>query len=174
MRKALFALALVTFAVVGFAQGMDQSPPQQVKDLGWMVGKWTGTMDMDMDGQKTHMTVDVDIAFEFKFLKMTSVMDMQVVKMNEISYVFWDAKASKYAIHTYTDFADTPRIESGDMKDGALVTESLPWVVGGMPEPTVGRSTMKKVTDSEISTMLEFKQGDKWVVVATGTMKKKS
>ncbi|MBS1709384.1 MAG: DUF1579 family protein [Armatimonadetes bacterium] len=173
MRKVFSALALFCLAVAGHAQAMDQEPPKEIKDLSWMVGTWTGTMPMEMEGQKMDVKSSVVVSMDLKFLKMVTVNDMGFFKLNEVTYVYWDAKAKKYAMNTFTDMADTPRYEDGDLKDGALVTVSKPWDVPGMPGPTTSRSTIKKVSDTEITVTLEFKQDDKWVQVMKGNMKKK-
>ncbi|MBX3111443.1 MAG: DUF1579 family protein [Fimbriimonadaceae bacterium] len=173
MRKVLSALALTCLVAASFAQAPDQEPPKEIKDLSWLVGTWTGTSAMDMEGQKADVQVSVTVTMDMKFIKMVSVNDMGFFKLNEVTYLHWDAKAKKYGMSSYTDMADTPRVEEGEYKDGALVTVSKPWDVPGMPEPTTSRSTMKKVSDTEITIILEFKQGDKWVQVMKGNVKKK-
>lgn len=174
MRKLFPAIALFCLAVAAHAQAPDQEPPKEIKDLSWMVGTWTGTMPMEMEGQKMDVKASVVVTMDMKFLKLVTVNDMGFFKLNEVTYAYWDAKAKKYAMNTYTDMADTPRYEDGDYKDGALVTVSKPWEVPGMAEPTTSQSTIKKVSDTEITVILEFKQGDKWVTVMKGNMKKKA
>ena len=172
MRKVFSALALLCLVVAGHAQAMDQEPPKEVKDLSWMVGKWTGTMPMEMQGQKMDVKATVTVTMDLKFIKLVTLNDMGFFKLNEVTYLHWDADAKKYGMTTFTDMADTPRYEDGTLKDGALVTVSKPWAVPGMPGPTTSRSTIKKVSDTEITVILEFKEGDKWTQVMKGNMKK--
>jgi hypothetical protein len=54
------------------------------------------------------------------------------------------------------------------------VMESEPWMVAGMPAPTASRMTITKKSDTEISALMEFKQGNDWVKISEGTLKKKT
>ncbi len=173
MRKSSVLIALLGLAVFARAQEMNPEPPKEISDLSWMVGKWSGDMEFTFGGQTSPLTMTIDASLELKFLKMVTVNDVQGFKMNEVAYIHWDAKSKQYTMTSFTDLADTPRIQSGAFKDGAIVMVSQPWEVAGAGA-TVSRSTVKKVSDKEISFTLEFKDGDSWTTAMKGTLKKKS
>ena len=85
----------------------------------------------------------------------------------------WDAKEKKFVSWTFTNYAPMPRVDKGTMTGNTFVSISEPWDAPGM-EGTVGRFTMIKKSDSEMTFVLEFKEGDSWSKVADGGYKKKT
>lgn len=146
--------------------------PAEIKKLGWMVGEWTGTIKMNMQGMEFESQSTMKNEFEGQFLKSASVMDMMGMKMTETMYMGWNAAKNRYESYAFSNFSPKPRIEYGTMEGDKMTMTSEPWEVGG-EAPTVGRGTMTKKSDTEIHFILEFKEGDKWVKVGEGTYKKK-
>lgn len=151
----------------------EMEAPAELKSLAWMVGTWEGNMSMDMEGMKMESKTTMKCVMEGMFLRQDFVMEAQGMKMTEVGYLGWDAEKKKYCMYTFASWAPTPRIEWGEIKGNDFVSISEPWA-SGMPEKTVSRATLKKVSDREVSFLLEFKMGDKWTKVGTGTFKKKA
>lgn len=172
MRKILALLLVVVTCVSAIAQPPMEAPAE-LKSLGWMVGTWEGTISMDIEGMKMEAKTTMKCASEGMFIRQDFTMDAEGMKMSEVSYIGWDAEKKKYSMYTFASWAPTPRIEWGEFKGNDFVSISEPWA-SGMPEKTVSRSTLKKVSNSEVGFVLEFKMGDKWVKVGSGTFKKKA
>ena len=95
---------------------------------------------------------------------------MMGMKMVERSFVCWNEAKETFTMYTFADFAALPRIEHGKVKDGVWTTLSEPWAVPGM-DNVVSRSTVTIKGDKLVMTV-EFKNGDKWDPVGTGSYTK--
>jgi len=140
--------------VSAFAQSFD--PPQQVTDLKWMLGTWTGKGKMEMMGTAMDTSITMTTTMEGQFLKSVSVYDMGAVKMEETQYVGWNEEKKEYTSWAFTNLAPTPRIEHGKMENGAMVMTSESW------QGMVGRGTMKKISETKVGFLLEFQNESKW------------
>lgn len=166
-----FVMALSVCAGV-LAQEME--PPAELKKFEWMVGSWEGSTKYNMEGMDMESKDTMDIRWDGQFLRITNVGDMGPMKMTETMFISWDAASKKYKSWSFTNFAPTPRIETAEAMGDKFVSISEPWSVPGMAEATVSRFTMTKKSDTEVSFLLEFKEGDKWTKVGEGSAKKKS
>jgi hypothetical protein len=170
--RLLSLLAFALAAIPAFAQ-MPETPAEITK-LAWAVGDWEGTMKWTMagmpPGSESKDTWKVEI--DGQFIKSTATTDMMGMSMKETSFVGWDAANNRYNGWGFSNWAPTPRIDHGTVNGDVWVMESEPWVVGG-EAPTVGRSTVTRKSDTEMTYLLEFKDGDKWNKIAEGTFKKK-
>lgn len=168
--SAFFAL-LFTICGISFAQP-SMEPPAEIKKFAWMNGDWAGDVHWSMEGQEMDSKMTMKISFEGQFQKVSTVTDMQGMKMTEEAYMGWDAKSKKYKMWTFTNFSPEPRFETGTLEGDKMVTQCEPWNMG-MGDPIVARATLTKKSDKVVDFTLEFKQGDKWAKVASGTFKKK-
>lgn len=162
MRK-LFTAIVALVSVAAFAQF---EPPAKLADLDFLKGKWSGKMDMTLEGQAVELIGTMEVVAEGQTLKMTTTSDMMGMKMVERSYVCWNEGKSTFTMYTFADFAAMPRVEHGNIKDGVWTTISEPWAVSGMGD-VVSRSTVTVKGDS-LTMTVEFKNGDKWEKVGTG------
>lgn len=172
--RASRVLAAISFLVLGasaFAQVPDLNPPKQITDLSWSVGEWSGTMHWDMQGQQSDGPTTLVIDMEGQFLRQKSTQEVMGMAMTETAYMGWNEKDKRYDCWSFTNFAPTPRLEHGTVNGNTWVMESEPWDVMG--QLTTGRSTVTKVSDTEMKMVLEFKMGDTWTKVSEGTLKKK-
>ena len=166
----VFLASMSLFAV---AQDMPSMvPPEELKKLEWMLGEWTGTMNWTEPGMEGEMSSSMKVEVEGQFYKTTASNKMGEMTMTEVSYMGWDPKDKKFVSWTFTNFAPTPRIERGTFEGDKFVSVSDPWEVMG--RTIVGRGTMTKTSDTEATFVLEFKEGDDWMKVADGKMKKKA
>lgn len=154
------------------AQMPEMGPPAELKKLDWMIGEWTGSVNWTMEGMEGEMTHNLKHEWEGQFMKMTATGEMMGMTFTEVSYLAWDAKEKKLVSWTFTSFAPLPRIEKGTITGNTIVFISDPWDVPG-GGPTVSRATLIKKSDSEMTLLLEFKEGDSWSKVGDGVYKKK-
>lgn len=159
-------------ALVGMSFAQLAEAPAEIKALDWMVGNWEGKGTFSAQGQ----TVDVIVVWSVKkdgpFLRLETKQTLLGMDMTESAFIHWDSKKKEYVVTSYSNFAVTPRIERGSLKDGVLTTICEPWEVAGTV--TVGRSTMKLVTKDEIEFMIDMKEGDTWTEASKMKMTRKS
>lgn len=172
MKVARLLVCLFAFGSA-LALGQDQNAPHpELNKLSWQLGTWEGNVKWSMPGMDDEMTMAWTSVMDGNFMKSTSTMDMMGQKVTETGYLTWDAKQSRYSYWTFTNFAHMPRVEHGTLDGDKMVMISEPWDAG-MGEATVSRATVAKKGDTELTFLLEFKQGETWNKVAEGTFKKK-
>jgi len=152
---ALFLTPMVS----AFAQ--DMSAPKEVKDLGWMVGTWSGSGKIAFGGQETEITSSITFSFDGQFLKAVSTDKSSGFTMTKTAMIGWDAAKSEYVSYTFTNIAPKARIAHGKMDGNKLVMVSDPWEAEGMT--SVARETLSKISDTKCGSMIEMKIGDKWM-----------
>ncbi len=173
MKRILISLMFATAATTAFAQQMpDLTPPAELKKLDWMIGTWTGTMPMDMEGMKFDSVGTMKIDMDGKFMRTVSVMDMMGMKMTESMFLGYDSAKKQYVSWAYTNMSANPRIERGNFEGDRFVMTSDPWVMDMSPEASVSRSTFLKKSATTALFTLEFKMADKWVKVGEGLFTK--
>lgn len=176
MKLARFILSFVALLlfVGAHAQAPSMEAPPEIAKLTWTHGTWSGKVKFtmagtpDMDADQT-MTIEED----GQFLKAVTLTEMMGMKMKETTYMGWNADKKLYSAHTFTNFSPEPRVEWGTIEGDVWTMTSEPWKVGGQPEPTTGRVTLTRKSDTEMAFLLEFKEGDKWSKVAEGKLTKK-
>lgn len=146
---------------MNFAVAQDLSAPKQVKDLGWMVGTWTGSGKIAFGGNETQITSESTVAFDGQFLRITSVDKSSGFAMTKTEMIGWDPGKSEYVSYTFTNIAPKARIAHGKMEGDKLVMVTEPWEAEGMT--AVARETLYKVSDTKTGLTMEFKNGDKWI-----------
>ncbi len=170
----VFAVAsFLVVAAYSIGQGApDLVPPKQISDLSWSVGEWSGSIHWTEPGTpEMDVTTNLVIDMEGQFLREKMTQDMMGTPITETAYMGWNEKEKRYDCWAFSNFAATPRLEHGTIDGTKWVFESEPWTVMG--QPVVGRSTVVRVSDTEMKMTLEFKMGDNWTKVAEGTLKKK-
>jgi hypothetical protein len=170
MRRALFFLIAVLSALPACAQFPGEELPPELKKLDWLMGTWSGSGNMTMQGMEQSFTIQMTNSWDGYFAKSVSTMDYSVIKVSETMMMGWDAKKGEYFSSAYTNMSPLPRVERGKMEGDALVMVSEPWEVMG--QSFVSRATMKKVDDSTIEFVLEFKNGESWEPASKVTLKK--
>lgn len=169
-RIGLMAILVATWAGA-FAQLVQA--PAELKKLDWLLGTWEGKVAWTMPGMSGDSTMTMKSEWDGAFFKSVSTTDMGGMKSVETGYGWYDKDKKLYKFCTFTNFAPTPRFESGTFENDTLTMVSDPWETG-MPGPaTVARATMVKKSATEATFMLEFKNGDKWDKVAEGKFLKK-
>ena len=170
MNKLIVSSVFALVAIVAHAQpSMD--PPKELDSFKWMAGKWSASTHWNMEGQEFDSKMDMDHDFDGQFFRSRSVTDMMGMKMTELILVGYDAKAKKINSYTFANWAPTSRLETVTFEGDKAVWAGAGWD-GGDGKMTVNRSTMTKVSATEIKFVLEFKEGEKWAKVAEGTFKK--
>lgn len=172
--KAIKSLFLaVSLCIAALSSAQTSEAPAEIKSLDWMIGEWTAAIKWSMMGMNADGPITWKVEKEGPFMKQSTVMEMLGSKMTESSYLGWDAKKKKYWMHSYTNFAPTPRIEWGEQKGDVMILISDPWEVSSPTgAATVSRSTMTRKGE-EVHFVLEFKNGEKWDKVGEGVFKKK-
>lgn len=134
------------------------APPKELDQIKWMVGQWSGTMSSTMGDIKTVMDIQPTMGGHYyQFNSKNTLGDMT---MDEVVYLTYDPKMSKFRIWAFASWGGPARTEAGDYKDDKLVTVSDPWEVMGMT--MVSRSTLAKAEGDKLEFILEFKEGDNW------------
>lgn len=175
MKQLRIVLSFVLALGIGAAlSAQEMEPPAELKKFEWMVGSWVGTTKYNMEGMEMESKDSLEIRWDGQFLRLVNVGDMGAMKMTETMFIGWDAASKKYKSWAFTNFSPTPRIETAESSGDKYVSVSEPWMVPGMAEATVSRFTMTKKSDTEVSFLLEFKEGDSWTKVGEGSAKKKS
>lgn len=170
MRGIGFSL-LALLSVSAFGQSFET--PAQVKALDWMDGTWEGSIAMSIQGMDFEQKGTMTVVTDGNYKKITSNSETMGMTMVETSFCGWDAATSKYVMYTFANWVPTPRIERGSLEGTKLTMVSDPWDVPGMG-PVVTRATMTKVSETEISFVMQFKEGDAWTPAGKGTYKKKA
>ncbi|HRK22692.1 MAG TPA: hypothetical protein PLX06_12825, partial [Fimbriimonadaceae bacterium] len=153
---SLFALLLGVN--LGLAQEM--APPAELKKLDWYLGEWSGKFNFTMPDMQGEAAFSFKNEMDGNFIRTTSVMEFSGMKMTETTFLGWNDKVKKYEQYTFTNIANTPRIERADPGDAKWVFLSEPWNAGGAE--VVSRATLTKKSATEMEILLEFKEGDKW------------
>ena len=172
MKRALLLSTMILATACGWAQEMTLEVPAEITALNWMDGVWEGKMDMSIQGMDMTQVGTMTISTDGMFKKIVSLSEVMGIKMVETSYLGWDASTKKYTMYTFTNWVPTPRIERGTMDASKAVFISDPWLVEGM-EPTTSRITMDYPDKKTIKMTMEFKEGDKWSPVGSGSYTKK-
>lgn len=172
MNRRMSLVGLV-FGLVAVSSAQISTEPQaEIKAIDWMNGTWEGTIMMNVQGveieQKGTMTISTDLQFK-KIVGKSQTMGMD---FNEVSYISFNAETKKYSMHTFANWAPTPRVESGTWDGTKWVMVSDPWSVPGMGTIT-SRTTITKASDTEMQFLLELRQGEDWVKTGEGTYTKK-
>lgn len=142
------------------AMAQQTQTPNQVTDLGWMVGTWSGSGKFTFGGQEMDLSSTMVFSFEGQFLKSVTTTEMGAMKMDETMMMGWNEPKKEYVSYTFTGFAPMPGIKHGKMDGSSLVMVSEPWEVEG--QSVVSRSTYAKVSDTKFRLTMELKDGDKW------------
>jgi hypothetical protein len=171
MLRSLFASCVFAICALASAQAPNMSIPAEVKKLDWLLGEWSGTIKWVMPGMEGSGPMNLKNNWEGQFLKCSTVTEAEGMKMTEESYFGWNAEKKQYDCWTFTNFAPTPRRDSGHLTGDRLVMTSEPWEISG--EKIEGRGTMTKNSPTELGFLLEFKMEGKWVKAAEGILKKK-
>lgn len=169
MKRLLTAALLMASMVSVFAQ--DLAPPQQVKDLAWMIGTWSGTGKIAFRGHEVEITSTMTISFEGQFLKSISSDKSAGSTLTKTTMTGWEPKKGEYISYTFTNMAPTARIAHGKLSDNKLEMVSDPWEAEGFT--MVARETMSKISETKVGMKLEYKQGDKWITGMDFVLNKK-
>ncbi len=171
MLKKLFVLAsLVAASSTVLAQDME--PPQELRKFEWLVGRWHGTTEMTIEGENMKSETWTEVSWEGQFLKMSTRYGPEMGdEMFEISYLGFDAKKGKFSMHTFTNFAATPRVEWGNSKDkDTWVFLSEPWEIMGTDYKS--RATIDKMSANEFWLVIQFNMNGRWVKSGSAIMKR--
>lgn len=155
LTAAIFVLPLIS------ALAQDPGAPKEIKDLGWMVGTWSGSGKIAFGGHEVEITSTMTVSFDGQFLKAVSSDKSAGSTLTKTTMTGWEAAKSRYVSYTFTNMAPTARIAHGKMDGGKLEMVSDPWEAEGMT--MVDRETMSKISDTKCGLTMEYKSGDKWI-----------
>lgn len=159
MKRLLAAVLFLAPMVFGAAQ--DYGPPKQVKDLGWMVGAWSGSGKIAFGGHEVEITSSMTVSFDGQFLKEVSIDKSAGSTLTKTTMTGWEPKKGEYISYTFTNAAPTARIAHGKLNGNTLQMISDPWEAEGFT--TIMRESISKISDTQCGLTLEYKQGDKWI-----------
>lgn len=162
---------LATFLMTALGMSQEMAPPAELKKLDWYMGEWSGKFNFSMPDMQGEATFTFKNEWDGNFIRTTSTMEFGGMKMTETTFLGWNDKVKKYEQYTFTNIANTPRIERADPGDTQWVFLSEPWNAGGAE--VVSRATLTKKSTTEMEMLLEFKDGSNWTKVGSGTFKKK-
>lgn len=154
-------LLTVALFFIPMAAAVAQDMPKEVKDLGWMVGTWSASGKIAFGGQETQIDSTLTASFDGQFLKIVSSDKSSQYTLTKTAMIGWDAAKSEYVSYTFTNMAPKARIAHGKMDGNKLVMITEPWEAEGMT--MVARETLSKLPDSKLGSMLEMKNGEKWL-----------
>jgi hypothetical protein len=159
MRRLLTVALFLAPMVAVLAQ--DYGPPQQVKDLGWTLGTWTGSGKIAFGGHEVEITSTMTVSFDGQFLKAVSADKSAGSTLTKTTMTGWEPKKGEYISYTFTNAAPTARIAHGKLAGSTLQMISDPWEAEGFT--MVARESMSKISDTKCGLVMEYQQGDKWV-----------
>lgn len=168
--RSLVIAALFGLSALSVGQTPSFAPPDELKKLEWLVGKWTGTGKMSMQGMEADVTMTWTTSYEGQFLKTVGVNDYGMIKIEETMYIGWNAAKKGYTAWAFSNVSPDPRIEHGTIDGNKIVMTSEPWTVMGTT--AVGRGTLERKDDKTVVMTLEFKEGDTWVPASKVELKK--
>lgn len=135
--------------------------PKEIKALGWAVGTWSGKCKIAFGGRETEIATTMTVSFDGQFLKSVSKDVSAGYTLSKTTMTGWDEVKAEYVSYTFTNMAPTARIAHGKMDGKALTMVAEPWKAEGMT--MVSRETLRSLTATTCSLVMEFKSGDKWV-----------
>jgi hypothetical protein len=154
-------MATLFLTIILLAHAQDPGTPQQVKDLSWMVGTWSGSGKIAFGGHEVDITSTMTVSFDGQFLRETSIDKSAGSALTKTTMTGWDAAKNQYISYTFTNAAPTARIAHGNLQGATLEMVSDPWEAEGFT--MVARESMSKISDTKCGLKMEYKNGDKWM-----------
>ncbi|MCW5935985.1 MAG: FABP family protein [Fimbriimonadaceae bacterium] len=171
MKSTLRLLTVAALATASFvARAQDFEPPAELKKLDWMIGSWSGSGKMAMQGMEMDFTAKVACSWEGQFMKLVSETDFGMLKMTETMFLGWSPTDSQYIAYSFTNISPEARIETGSLEGDTMTMVSQPWNVMG--DSSVARTKVGKKSATKLLFKLEFKEGDDWVPASEYEMTK--
>ena len=153
--------SLILAAAVAFGQGHKNGPPEEMKNLGFLVGTWSGKQNFNNPGAPLvgDITVKVHAFGAGRFLEEELSTKLPGAKPTEVHhFISYDPNTSTYTAWWFNDTSNTPMELSGTLTGNQLVLLSHP----KNPNAPVMKATYDKLSDTAMNYKLEMKQGDQW------------
>ncbi|RMG24290.1 MAG: DUF1579 domain-containing protein [Armatimonadetes bacterium] len=179
MKRTVLTLlaAFAAFSAVAQEGMMDPTPPKEVANLQFMVGKWEATLKMfDPSGavSESKATADNRMVMGGRFLQITQKMSFEGMEIEGMMLTTYDAETGKYVAWWYDQLGARPVESEGTYSDGKFVFVSKPYSMPGMGEATF-RSTFERLPDGRFRFLLEMKAGGgDWTTMMDGAFKRVS
>src|SRR5438128_2514171 len=129
MKRLLMAGLFLMPLVSVLAQ--DYGPPQQVKDLGWMVGTWSGSGKIAFGGHEVEVTSTMTVSFDGQFLKAVSADKSAGSTLTKTTMTGWEPSKNQYISYSFTNAGPMARIAHGKLDGSTLEMVSDPWEAEG-------------------------------------------
>lgn len=172
MRSALLAIFLVAVAAPFVIAG--QRPPNhpEMKQLDFLQGVWKGDLEYQLGENKLSgpLTLKFEPTLDGSYVQVTLENDLKAAGVVKgIGMLAYDTKKQKFAMFTFTNAVSadpTPRQETGTVEGQKLTLET------GTGSPLGEMRQTWEVADGVMTYRLEMKNGDKYMPLASGTLKK--
>ncbi|HRI44504.1 MAG TPA: DUF1579 family protein [Fimbriimonadaceae bacterium] len=173
--RYLFSLSLlVAVALVGAQDFKPSKPPEEIKQVSFMLGNWQGKEMFTFGGMKSEGTGGhhVQIALAGRFVeshyrgKNASMGDMEGRLL-----MCYDPEAKKFKSWWFDAAAPGALEMEGNVKGESLVMESKPMEMPGEGLQTYRAVFAKK--GEQLTFVLSMKQGSEWVPMIEATYSKK-
>jgi len=156
-------------------EGMpEMGPPQQIKDMAFMVGDWTFTGRLRMDPQSEWMPNEAMVKFSYvaggAALQMEFTGMMMGMEMHGLSLTAYDRELEQWQDTWVDNFGGRISFYTGKDLDGKRVVSGEDYSGGQM---VYSRTTTYDVTDTEFKwTMENSLDGENWYVSMEGVYTK--
>ncbi|MGI8924286.1 MAG: DUF1579 family protein [Fimbriimonadales bacterium] len=157
---------------------MDMKPPPEMKKVEWMVGEWTTSFKMyppgeGMEPMSSTGTSSTKMALGGRYLHTMATFSMgDMGSFEGMQMLSYDPDAKKWKATWFDSMSSAGMEMTGDLVGHTMTLISKPTPMHGMGDQTF-RATATKVSDREMSFLLEMKDGDKWTKMIEGTYTKK-
>lgn len=156
-RTLLFAVALGA-SNLSMAQ-LVTAAAEDLNNVEWMVGTWSGHGTFKGDGTSRDVTVKATWKMDGYFLKGETAYDFGISKFGETTFLTFDPETGEYLSHSFSSITPKARVERGRPDGDKLTLVSAPWL------GTISRTTLSKVSDTKSHLVTEYKNGEKWDIV---------
>ena len=166
LMKRLSLLALAFYPLVSISQdaGMpSMEAPAEMQSMAYLVGKWKGKMTMQMMGDtELEASMITEMVLGGRYVR--SMHAYTFPGMGELTGMHirtYDAAAKTWRSWWFDSTSPVAMVMTGNTDGKTMVSVSSPTEMPGMGT-IVMRETFTKVSDTEITTKLEMKEGDGW------------
>lgn len=175
MLRKLTLLFVVALASFGACQDIPiQAPPSELSEVAWFIGEWSGkeTYHFEQTPTQGDAKVSSKMALGGRYVHSMHEMNVGETKMEGMHMLTYDPDEKKWKGFWFDSTASGMMEMNGTVKDGVLEMISEPTAMPGTAEKMIMRATWTKKSDTEMTFLLEMKQGESWGKMIEGTYKK--
>lgn len=170
---AMLVLLTTAFAQEGM---MDMSPPKEMSQLSFLVGKWKADLDFYFAGpepMKGTGTVETKLDLDGRFYRGDHKYSPPgMPAMSGLQLMTFDPASKKWTGWWFDGTTPYELEMTGELKGNVLTMVSKPSSMPGSDQKMVIKLIYEKVGDTKVKFDLMMQQGDQWAPLIKGTYTK--